>query len=317
MASKLLLHKEYMSLRSKPKSNYFQVYGLKEDNIHEWIVFIIGPPSTFYEGGIYKALLRFPPTYPMDPPSLQFTCKFYHPNVYRDGKVCISTLQVPPPVTPEDPDYGSVNTATHWRPVIGVEAALLSVVSLLSDPNHDDPANPSAALEWQRQPDLFKQKIQKIAQASKTQVPSDFIMPIIATTSSTQPKKTSNDLKSHKGKRDGSNACKFSSNDDAEEEEEYVYSDNDSDSEDENQNKVEEVNGNENKNKIDGVKCIQAKRDSDKTQKLMTQTHAVKRKLENVTMDQSMPDNLKKLKKTAADTSTTTTAIENGLDTCN
>ena len=33
----------------------------------------------------------------MDPPSVQFLSKFFHPNVYRDGKVCISTLQHPIP----------------------------------------------------------------------------------------------------------------------------------------------------------------------------------------------------------------------------
>lgn len=35
--------------------------------------------------------------FPMDPPSVQFMSKFFHPNVYRDGKVCISTLQHPIP----------------------------------------------------------------------------------------------------------------------------------------------------------------------------------------------------------------------------
>jgi ubiquitin-protein ligase len=56
-----------------------------------------------YEGGVFQALLRFPETYPMDPPSLQFLTKIYHPNIYRDGKVCISTLQTPPPEDQRNP----------------------------------------------------------------------------------------------------------------------------------------------------------------------------------------------------------------------
>lgn len=260
MASKLLLLKEYKNLRGRPKSNYFQVYGLKEDNIHEWIVFIIGPPNTFYEGGIYKATLRFPATYPMDPPSLQFVCNFYHPNVYRDGKVCISTLQIPPRLAPNDPQYDSVNTAAHWRPVIGVEQALLSVVSLLSDPNHDDPANPAASQEWQQTPDSFKKKAQKIAVECKKLVPEDFVLPVVASSNSTSLLSSSSKAKNsnestggssekcvdHVNPSDNNNEMSESGNnqsktethcndsDDGEEEEDYVYSDDEDDEDDDN-----------------------------------------------------------------------------------
>lgn len=77
-----------------------------------------------------------------EPPSLQFLCQMYHPNIYRDGKVCITTLQT---AKLDDDDAAERDSSAYWRPVLGVEQALLSVVSLLSDPNTDDPANLDAA----------------------------------------------------------------------------------------------------------------------------------------------------------------------------
>jgi hypothetical protein len=45
------------------------------------------------EGGYFPCLLEFPKEYPNKPPVMTFTTKgFWHPNVYKDGKVCISIL---------------------------------------------------------------------------------------------------------------------------------------------------------------------------------------------------------------------------------
>ena len=42
------------------------------------------------EGGFFKAIMKFPQDYPNMPPTLKITSDFWHPNVYPDGKVCIS-----------------------------------------------------------------------------------------------------------------------------------------------------------------------------------------------------------------------------------
>ena len=39
---------------------------------------------------MFKATLKFPKDYPSMPPALAITSQFYHPNVYEDGRVCIS-----------------------------------------------------------------------------------------------------------------------------------------------------------------------------------------------------------------------------------
>ena len=66
-----------------------------ENNIYEWSVTVIGPPDTLYEGGFFTAILSFPRDYPQSPPVCKFKSEMWHPNVYPDGKVCISILHSP------------------------------------------------------------------------------------------------------------------------------------------------------------------------------------------------------------------------------
>mmetsp|Transcript_587 Transcript_587/g.778 ORF Transcript_587/g.778 Transcript_587/m.778 type:complete len:386 (-) Transcript_587:257-1414(-) len=169
-SAQVMLQREFMTIRKNPKSEFFTVYGLANDNIQEWIVYIIGPPDTLYEKGVYKAIMRFPDEFPMKPPSLQFSCDIFHPNIYKDGKVCISTLQT----GPDGADKGQ-----YWRPILGVEHALLSVVSLLSDPNVDDPANTTAANLYKSDIDSYRKKCRVFAEKSLKDIPDDFQYPIV------------------------------------------------------------------------------------------------------------------------------------------
>ena len=47
-------------------------------------------PCACSEGGFFKALTTFPKDYPNSPPTLKIVSDFWHPNVYPDGRVCIS-----------------------------------------------------------------------------------------------------------------------------------------------------------------------------------------------------------------------------------
>merc|ERR1719373_667424 len=52
-----------------------------------------GPECTVWEGAFLKAELKFPYDFPNKPPIMRFTSPgFFHPNVYKDGRVCISIL---------------------------------------------------------------------------------------------------------------------------------------------------------------------------------------------------------------------------------
>ena len=53
-------------------------------NLMQWDAAITGRRGTDWEGGLYKLQIRFPATYPVDPPAVLFDPPIFHPNVYSD-----------------------------------------------------------------------------------------------------------------------------------------------------------------------------------------------------------------------------------------
>nr|GMD57578.1 ubiquitin-conjugating enzyme E2 7-like [Ipomoea batatas] len=86
--------------------------------------------------------MSFPQNYPNSPPAMRFTSEIWHPNVYTDGKVCISILHPPG----DDPN-GYELASERWSPVHTVESIVLSIISMLSGPNDESPANVEAAVK--------------------------------------------------------------------------------------------------------------------------------------------------------------------------
>ncbi|XP_024020491.1 ubiquitin-conjugating enzyme E2 7 isoform X1 [Morus notabilis] len=136
----LLLQKQLRDLCKHPVDG-FSAGLVDESNVFEWSVTIIGPPDTLYEGGFFNAIMSFPANYPNSPPTVRFTSEIWHPNVYSDGKVCISILHPPG----DDPN-GYELASERWSPVHTVESIVLSIISMLSSPNDESPANVEAAV---------------------------------------------------------------------------------------------------------------------------------------------------------------------------
>jgi len=133
----------------------------------KWKVGIFGPPETVYQGGYFKAELRFPSDYPLSPPNLRFLSPvIWHPNVYpvsssilhyppphhittishiQSGEVCISILH-----TPGHDAMSGEHADERWNPTQSVRTILLSVISLLSEPNISSPANVDASLSYRK-----------------------------------------------------------------------------------------------------------------------------------------------------------------------
>eukprot|EP00163_Fabomonas_tropica_P010214 TRINITY_DN202_c0_g1_i1.p1 TRINITY_DN202_c0_g1~~TRINITY_DN202_c0_g1_i1.p1 ORF type:complete len:165 (+),score=34.61 TRINITY_DN202_c0_g1_i1:295-789(+) len=157
----LLLQKQLKELQKNPVSGFSA--GLRDDSdIMLWEIMIIGPSETLYEGGFFTATLKFPEDYPVSPPVMKFETEMWHPNVYEDGTVCISILHSPG----EDP-HGYESSAERWSPVQTVESILLSVISMLSSPNDESPANVDAAKQWREDPAGFKKKVGRIVRKSQ------------------------------------------------------------------------------------------------------------------------------------------------------
>ncbi|XP_059828931.1 ubiquitin-conjugating enzyme E2 G1a isoform X1 [Hypanus sabinus] len=138
--------------------------GLIDDNdLYRWEVLIIGPPDTLYEGGVFKAHLTFPKDYPLRPPKMKFITEIWHPNVDKNGEVCISILH-----EPGEDKYGYEKPEERWLPIHTVETILISVISMLADPNGDSPANVDAAKEWREDRNgEFKRKVARCVRKSQ------------------------------------------------------------------------------------------------------------------------------------------------------
>jgi ubiquitin-conjugating enzyme E2 G2 len=140
---------EYKELTLNPPDG-ITAGPLTEDNFFMWEALIPGPTDTPYDGGLFTAILTFPRDYPLNPPTMKFTCDMFHPNVYPDGRVCISILHSPG----DDPNMYETS-AERWSPVQSVEKILLSVVSMLAEPNDESGANIDACKLWRSDREKF------------------------------------------------------------------------------------------------------------------------------------------------------------------
>ena len=155
--STALLKKQFKDI-NKASDLGFSVGLLDENDFYKWTVVIFGPSETIYEGGFFKAILTFPLDYPNSPPQMKFTSPMFHPNIYPDGRVCISILH--PPGT--DKFNEQEKAEERWRPSLGAEEILLSVISMLNDPNCDSPANIDAAVMLRHNPEQYNNIVKSL-----------------------------------------------------------------------------------------------------------------------------------------------------------
>jgi ubiquitin-conjugating enzyme E2 G1 len=151
MTATLRLSREYTRLVSDPIDNV--EFIVDEKNLLEWKFIILGPHETPYEGGIYEGIITFPNTYPNNPPVVKFNSKIWHPNVYPDGKLCISILHE------GNDNTGYEHEIERWRSIQNVRTIFLSIISLLNDPNPDSAANIDAAIMLRDNKKAYYKKI--------------------------------------------------------------------------------------------------------------------------------------------------------------
>lgn len=108
------------------------------DNCFKWIVILDGPSETPYEGGKFELEITIPEQYPHKPPNVKFLTKIYHTNVSpQSGYICLDILK------------------HQWSPALSIEKVILSVSSLMSEPNPDDPLHGDAAQLWKTDNPLY------------------------------------------------------------------------------------------------------------------------------------------------------------------
>jgi ubiquitin-conjugating enzyme E2 D/E len=106
--------------------------GPEGEDLFRWEGCIFGPDDSPYVGGMFKLSIQFPVDYPFRPPHVQFVTKIYHPNINSAGLICLDILK------------------TQWSPALTISKVLLSITSLLTDPNPEDPLMPDIANLYKR-----------------------------------------------------------------------------------------------------------------------------------------------------------------------
>lgn len=106
----------------KSNFNNIKIY-FDKNNFTEIYALIFGPKNTPYFGGNFFFQINFPENYPMNPPKVKFLTTNsdirIHPNLYANGKVCLSIINTWP--------------GPKWTPVMTLSSVLLSIESLLTE----------------------------------------------------------------------------------------------------------------------------------------------------------------------------------------
>lgn len=98
-------------------------YKHDTENMLKGYAMIIGPAYGLYANGIYFFLFHFPTDYPFTPPTVEYctndgTTRF-NPNLYRQGKVCLSILNTWP--------------GDSWTSCQSIRSVLLQLLLLFND----------------------------------------------------------------------------------------------------------------------------------------------------------------------------------------
>ena len=147
------LQNEYKQYLKEPNT-YYSI-SIDNNNFLKWNIILLGPPETIFEGGFYNCQLEFTKDYPNKPPIFKFIDNLFHPNIYPNGKVCMSILHEGIDAT------GYENISERWNPSHSVNSILMSLLSILTEPNFESSANIDATQLWMKDFNKYKNIIYK------------------------------------------------------------------------------------------------------------------------------------------------------------
>ena len=133
------ISKELADLQKDPPANC-SAGPVNEHEKFQWHATIMGPEGSPYQGGVFFLAIHFPSDYPFKPPKLQFTTRIFHPNINANGSICLDILK------------------ETWSPALTISKVLLSISSLLTDPNPDDPLVPEIATMYLKDKPKYEQQ---------------------------------------------------------------------------------------------------------------------------------------------------------------
>jgi ubiquitin-conjugating enzyme E2 D/E len=114
------IKKELEELQKNPPENC-SAGLIAANDIYQWQATIMGPEGSPYHGGLFYLKINLSTDYPFKAPKISFVTKIYHCNVNVNGAICLDILK------------------DKWSPALTISKALLSICSLMDDPNPNDP----------------------------------------------------------------------------------------------------------------------------------------------------------------------------------
>lgn len=141
MIAERRIQKEYENMKADA------IPGLKAapiaSNPFHWRAQLDGPVGSPYEGGCFVLDIRIPSRYPLEPPKVTFHTQIFHPNVNDRGDICLDVLR------------------SSWSPALSLQKVILSISSLLTDPNFSDPLNQAAASLYRKSKAAYNSKCEE------------------------------------------------------------------------------------------------------------------------------------------------------------
>ena len=131
--------KELRDLRRDPPAMCSAGPVNPDADMFTWRGTVVGPPDSPFEGGLFDLNIRFPSDYPFKPPRVAFATRVYHPNIAGNGGICLDILK------------------SQWSPALSISKVLLSISSLLCDPNPSDPLVPDIARLYERNREKYEE----------------------------------------------------------------------------------------------------------------------------------------------------------------
>lgn len=140
-----LAHGRGEALSRTPVHPYSQPYSQQANEMKDTLANYNSQSDSPYSGGVFFLAIHFPTDYPFKPPKVNFTTRIYHPNINSNGSICLDILrdQWSPALTISKGDF--IPETPLVNGVLICQLVLLSICSMLTDPNPDDPLVPEIA----------------------------------------------------------------------------------------------------------------------------------------------------------------------------
>lgn len=132
---RLAIH--FHEMRNNPPPLCYAEPEDPDKSMVHWIGWIDGPQDTPYAGGKFHFTIDFPLDFPFKPPGICFITPVFHPNISLKGEICLDILH------------------SQWSPALTVRGLLISLCSLLSDPNPEHGLNKDALKLYRTNPELY------------------------------------------------------------------------------------------------------------------------------------------------------------------